>query len=64
MKHPESVYINLGYRAEKAKAVKATDVIRVTNEIAKRLIDEVDEFDRMEAERLIERGRAEARQGY
>ena len=59
MIHPESKYIQMGYKYEKAAS---PDQARAHAETIRRMIEAEDISDRAEARYLVERGRKEARQ--
>lgn len=58
MIHPESKYIQMGYKYEKAAS---PDQARAHAETIRRMIEAEDISDRAEARYLVERGRKEAR---
>lgn len=59
MNHPEADYINGGHRYEQAQTPAAAQAAAAA---LRHMIEAEDIEDRAEARRLIERGRAEARQ--
>jgi len=60
MTYTENEYLEAGRRYESARTVDAT---RARAEVLRRMLEREELDERAEARRLIEQGRAEARQG-